>query len=434
MLNRGLATGKTFVGFGFGAIQAGLFLWEAQQSGNFKRLVVAMANDEVIEALRRNQGKFFINVATSSRREVCEVRGVEIYNSRVAVDREALLEAVAEADELATALPSVETYEQTNASTADILVAGLRLKIRQRGPPCILYAAENHNHAAEVLETLVHRQLAPEEAAQLGLYFQPLNTVIGKMSRVIRDQSEIAESGLQPFVDGGSRAYLVEQFNHILISQVFLPEFRRGIEVFEEKPDLLPFEEAKLYGHNAAHALLGYLGRQRSLRFVAEAAKDAGLMSFVRDAFLEESGRALIARRAGVDQLFTPEGYRAYADDLLERMVNPWLRDDIERVTRDPRRKLGWNDRLVGTMRLALGENVEPFRFALGAAAALQQLQCDERDKTEAEILQNLWSGASASEDDQLRISNLMIVAKNREKNSLACESAHDVLASKPSI
>src|SRR5262249_43380083 len=162
----------------------------------------------------------------------------EIYNSRLKADREALLDAVAEANELATALPSVETYDEAGASTVDILAAGLRLKIRRRGPPCILYAAENHNHATEVLETLVGRRRMPEEAAQLSLYFQPLNTVIGKMSRVVRDQGEIGESELQPFVDGGSRAYLVEEFNRILISLVLLPEFQRGIEVFEEKPDL----------------------------------------------------------------------------------------------------------------------------------------------------------------------------------------------------
>jgi mannitol-1-phosphate 5-dehydrogenase len=243
------------------------------------------------------------------------------------------------------------------------------------------------------------------------------------MSRVVRDQREIAELELQSFVDGGSRAYLVEEFNRILISQVSLPEFQRGIEVFEEKRDLLPFEEAKLYGHNATHALLGYLGRQRSFRFVAEMASDAGLMNFVRDAFLEESGQALIARWAGVDPLFTPAGYRAYANDLLERMINPWLRDEVERVTRDPRRKLGWDDRLVGTMRLALAENIEPFRFAVGAAAALEQLQCEERDKTVAEILQNLWSAAAASNDDQLRIRNLMTAAKNQgEKLFAICD------------
>jgi mannitol-1-phosphate 5-dehydrogenase len=406
--------GKTFVGFGFGAIQAGLFLWEAQQSGNFKRLVVAMTNHEVIEALRRNQGTFLINVATPSGRVVRQVRGVEIYNASLPVDREALIETVAEADELATALPSVETYAQDGASTTDILTAGLRRKIQRGGPPCILYAAENHNHAAEILEEQVRQQLLPEEAAQLHSYFQPLNTVIGKMSRVIRDQREIVESELQPFVEGGSRAYLVEEFNRILISKVTFPEFQRGIEVFEQKPDLLPFEEAKLYGHNAAHALLGYLARQRSLRFVAETAEDAGLMSFVRDAFLEESGQALIARRGGVDPLFTPEGYRAYADDLLERMTNPWLSDTVERVTRDPRRKLGWNDRLVGTMRLALAQNVEPCRFAVGSAAAMEVLLGEEPGKTETEILQNVWAGDRASEADQSRILNLMSAARSQ--------------------
>ena len=34
--------GRTFVGFGFGAIQAGLFLYEAQQSGAFTRLVARL--------------------------------------------------------------------------------------------------------------------------------------------------------------------------------------------------------------------------------------------------------------------------------------------------------------------------------------------------------------------------------------------------------
>jgi mannitol-1-phosphate 5-dehydrogenase len=415
-----VSSGKTFVGFGFGAIQAGLFLWEAQQSGNFKRLVVATTNEEVVGALRSTQGKFFVNVATPLSRETCLVRGVEIYNSRVALDREALVKAIAEADELATALPSVETYEQADASTANILTAGLQLKIRRRGPRCVLYSAENHNHAAEILATLVRRQLTAEEAAQLSLYFQPLNTVIGKMSRVVRDQGEIAELALQPFVDGGSRAYLVEEFNSILISQISLPKFQRGIEVFQEKPDLLPFKEAKLYGHNATHALLGYLGRQRSVRFIAELAEDAGLMNFVREAFLKESGQALIARRAGVDPLFTPAGYRSYAVDLLERMINPWLRDEVERVTRDPRRKLGWDDRLIGTMRLALAAHLEPCRFALGAAAALEQLQREEPDKTEAEILQELWSAAGASEQDQSRIRNLMNIAKHQKASFLA--------------
>ena len=39
---------KTFVGFGFGAIQGGLFLYEAFRSGQFRRLVVAEVVPEVV--------------------------------------------------------------------------------------------------------------------------------------------------------------------------------------------------------------------------------------------------------------------------------------------------------------------------------------------------------------------------------------------------
>ncbi|MEK7706597.1 MAG: hypothetical protein AAB380_01195 [Verrucomicrobiota bacterium] len=408
-----MAGRKTFVGFGFGAIQTGLFLWEAQQSGNFERLVIAMTNDDVVAGLRCAGGNFHVNVATRTAREVCEIRGVEIFNPHAARDRQSLVEAIAEASEMSTALPSVETYEQPDASVAELLAEGLRAKLRQNSPTrCILYAAENHNHAAELLRASLSKRLTSEEDQTLHSVFQPLNTVIGKMSRVVRDAAEIKEAGLQPYVDGGSRAYLVEAFNRILVSKVTQPGFKRGIAVLAEKPDLLPFEEAKLYGHNAAHALLGYLGRQRGLRFIAEAAADDQLMTFVREAFLDESGRALIARWLGVDLLFTSDGYRAFADDLLERMVNPWLRDSVERETRDPRRKLGWDDRLGGTMRLALAAGIQPSRLAVGAAAALERLQSEEPTRTKGGLLDDIWANANASPDEKHKVRSLILTAK----------------------
>ena len=59
----------------------------------------------------------------------------------------------------------------------------------------------------------------------------------------------------------------------------------------------------------------------------------------------------------------------------MVRMTNPWLQDAVARVIRDPQRKLAWNDRLIGTMRLALDANIEPKRYARGAAAACAHLQ-----------------------------------------------------------
>ena len=56
--------------------------------------------------------------------------------------------------------------------------------------------------------------------------------------------------------------------------------------------------------------------------------------------------------------MFSPTGFRAFVDDLMVRMINPYVRDTIARVGRDPARKLGWNDRLVGAMRLAAADTV----------------------------------------------------------------------------
>ena len=82
---------KTFVGFGFGAIQGGLFLYEAYQSGNFDRLVVAEVVPEVVSSLRRSGGRYRVNIATRSGLEVREVTGVEAFNPNDPADRAALL-------------------------------------------------------------------------------------------------------------------------------------------------------------------------------------------------------------------------------------------------------------------------------------------------------------------------------------------------------
>ncbi|MGO9202151.1 MAG: hypothetical protein ACLQM8_16615 [Limisphaerales bacterium] len=369
------ATQKTFVGFGFGPIQAGLFLYEAFRSRNFERLVVAEVVPEVVEAVRRARGCYRVNIATQSGIEAQEVRGLEVFNPSQPADAEALAGALAEASEVCTALPSVESYSMGKPSVAELLERAMQRKAAQPGlPGCVVYTAENHNHAAEILQGLCERGLDEKTRAALRQSVQYLNTVIGKMSGVVTGLESIRAEGLACLTENFPRAFLVEEFNRILVTNITLAGFKRGLDVFIEKPDLLPFEEAKLYGHNAVHALIGYLARRHGCRFMSEAAGDPRLMSLARQALLAESGPALIARHQGLDPLFSPAGFMAYGDDLLARMVNPYLRDRTERVTRDPRRKLAWEDRLVGTMRLALDAGIAPERFALGAAAALDTL------------------------------------------------------------
>ena len=99
------------------------------------------------------------------------------------------------------------------------------------------------------------------------------------------------------------------------------------------------------------------------------------LMALVRKAFLCEAGEALIARHGKLgDPLFTQEGFRLYADDLLLRMTNPHLSDTVARAIRDPVRKLGHSDRLFGAIRLCLTCGIEPECLAVGALAGLRAL------------------------------------------------------------
>ncbi|HBG25642.1 MAG: hypothetical protein A2Y10_16010 [Planctomycetes bacterium GWF2_41_51] len=86
------------------------------------------------------------------------------------------------------------------------------------------------------------------------------------MSQVVTDGEEIKQKGLKTIVPGIDRAFLVEEFNKIIVTTCHLPDFKPGINVFTEKEDLLLFEEAKLYGHNAIHALLAYLGAQKGTK------------------------------------------------------------------------------------------------------------------------------------------------------------------------
>jgi mannitol-1-phosphate/altronate dehydrogenase len=396
---------RTFVGFGFGPIQAGLFLHEAERSGAFGRLVVAEVVPEVVAAVRAAGGECSVNVAHRDRIERATAGPIEIVDPAAPTGRGTLVEAVTEAAEIATAVPSVADYVSAGAGSLHrLLAAGLRLKAARGGPRAVVYAAENHNHAAELLEEAVLAEVPAGERDAVTAHVHFLNTVIGKMSRVVSDPEDLAAHALAPVAPGLERAFLVEAFNRILISRVRFPGgFTRGIAAFEERDDLLPFEEAKLYGHNATHALGGFLAGLAGVRLVADLDTVPGLLPFLRAAFVEESGAALRRRHRGVDPLFTPEGYRAYADDLLERMTNPLLHDTVERVTRDPDRKLGWNDRLIGTIRVARAAGIDARRYALGAAAAAVSLRPSllETGEPVAAVLDPLWRSAEPAEDER---------------------------------
>ena len=135
-----------------------------------------------------------------------------------------------------------------------------------------------------------------------------------------------------------------------------------------------------------------------------EIGSEADLMDKARKTFLGEAGPGLIKAYGSVgDELFTESGFAAYAEDALLRMVNPFLRDPVDRVTRDPARKLGWEDRLLGSMKLARAAGVTPEGLAEGARLALL-LACEEMEwSSPGQALDELWKGVPLEEQAVFR-------------------------------
>ena len=130
--------------------------------------------------------------------------------------------------------------------------------------------------------------------------------------------------------------------------------------------DLAPHHARKLYTHNGGHFVLACLGGARGLEFLADAARDPELAAELAG-FWDETGRA-IALHYGLDL----GEQRRFEADLLQRFRNRALGDTVERVARDPLRKLRPDDRLVGAASLCLSHGIEPVhcRLAIAAAAA----------------------------------------------------------------
>jgi mannitol-1-phosphate 5-dehydrogenase len=121
----------------------------------------------------------------------------------------------------------------------------------------------------------------------------------------------------------------------------------------------------KLYVFSTGHAATAYLGALHGHRSLAGALDDPEVRAGVVAAMAE--GQAGLAKHYGRAFAGGPE--RRLAE--VARFGVSALGDTIERVGRDPLRKLGPADRIVGPALLAADAGIPPITLAVVAAAAL---------------------------------------------------------------
>ncbi|TKI07265.1 mannitol-1-phosphate 5-dehydrogenase [Martelella alba] len=161
-------------------------------------------------------------------------------------------------------------------------------------------------------------------------------------------------------------AVTVETFSEWIVDKTQFKGEPPTIAGMELTDNLMAFVERKLFTLNTGHAITAYLGQLAGHRTIREAILDPQVRQVVKGA-MEESGAVLINRYG-----FDPEKHAAYINKILQRFENPYLHDDVERVGRQPLRKLGAGDRLIKPLRGTLEYGLRHDNLMKGIAAAMR--------------------------------------------------------------
>ena len=266
-------------------------------------------------------------------------------------DNEAIAEAIADADIMATAV-GVNILKFIAAPFA----FGVRRRM-QKGitAPLNVIICENMIEADKYFASLVKENLSEEESKYFDEHIALVEPSIGRM--VPQTPKEIAEKN--------PLAVCVEAYCELPVDK---NAFKGEIPEIKNMVPFAPFDffiRRKLFMHNMSHALTAYFGALKGYTYIWEAAGDAEIKLMALRA-LTESSRAL-SKEYGVPL----EELLCFSENLINRFENKLLGDTIERVGRDTKRKLSENDRFVGAIRLCEKHGIAPMNIMAGLAAGL---------------------------------------------------------------
>jgi len=159
-------------------------------------------------------------------------------------------------------------------------------------------------------------------------------------------------------------AVTVETFSEWIVDKTQFKGDIPTIKGMECTDNLMAFVERKLFTLNTGHLITAYLGVLAGHETIKESIEDDAIRADVTAA-MQESGEVLI-RRYGFDA----QAHAAYIQKILGRFANPYLRDEVDRVGRQPIRKLSANDRLIKPLNGTLEYGLPNGHLVKGIAAA----------------------------------------------------------------
>jgi mannitol-1-phosphate 5-dehydrogenase len=319
------------IGRGF----VGLLLHEAGYE-----VVFADVNAELIDALAASDHYTVHEVGQGARDRT--VDGYRAVDSRT--DAATLVDELATADLATTAVgPGILRF------IAPHLVEALRARPADV-PPLAIMACENAINATDLLRDEIASLSSPEEWPRLAARAVFANTAV---DRIVPGQ--VADAGLD---------VTVETFFEWAIERPPFGAEAPRIPGAHFVDDLAPYIERKLFTVNTGHAATAYFGFVAGHARISDALADPEVASAV-ERVLGETSALIVAKHD-----FSEREQARYRAAILERFRNPELPDTVERVGRQPLRKLGRHERFIGPAAELASEGlpVEGLLAAIGAA------------------------------------------------------------------
>ena len=326
------------VHFGAGNIGRGFVGLLLHEAGY--QLVFADVNAELIGALAASDHYTVHEVGSGGRDKV--VDDYRAVDSRT--DAAALLAELTTADLATTAVgPNVLRF------IAPHLVEALRARPAD-APRLVIMACENAINATDLLRDEIASLSSDEEWPSLAARAVFANTAV---DRIVPGQR--AGAGLD---------VTVETFFEWAIERPPFGDAVPDIPGAHFVDDLAPYIERKLYTVNTGHAATAYFGFIAGYSRISDALADPAVAGAV-ERVLGETSALILAKHE-----FTEPEQAAYRATILQRFRNPELPDTVERVGRQPLRKLGRHERFIGpAAELAvMSLPVDALLAAVGAA------------------------------------------------------------------
>lgn len=309
------------------------------------QVIFADVNDKVIDLLKQDQA-YNVKIVGDSVNAIERVTNVTGVNSKDEAEVVALFNEV---DLVTTAVgPNVLKI------IAGTIAKGLEARFAAGNEkPLNIIACENMVRGTTFLKEQVFAHLSPEAQAKAEQFVGFVDSAVDRIVPPVQvDETD-------PLL------VTVEEFSEWIVDETQFKGEIPNIAGMEKTDNLMAFVERKLFTLNTGHATTSYLGKLKGYRFVKESIEDDAIKADVK-ATMQESGAVLIKRYG-----FDPQAHAAYIEKILKRFANPYLVDDVDRVGREPLRKLSFNDRLIKPLRGTLEYQLENTHLINAIAAAL---------------------------------------------------------------